>query len=167
MTQNNGNDTDRRDVEERLQILLDAAPFCAFFWDKNLKIIECNQEAVKMFNLSSKQEFIEKFVQLSPEYQPDGMSSREKGSLLVRKALEEGYSRFDWTHQRLDGEIIPAEITCVRVKHKGDWTVTEYIRDLREQKAMIAEMRKAEIAEESSKAKSDFLAKMSHEIRTP
>jgi CheY-like chemotaxis protein/nitrogen-specific signal transduction histidine kinase/HPt (histidine-containing phosphotransfer) domain-containing protein len=32
---------------------------------------------------------------------------------------------------------------------------------------MIAEMKKAEIAEESSKAKSDFLAKMSHEIRTP
>jgi signal transduction histidine kinase/DNA-binding response OmpR family regulator len=33
--------------------------------------------------------------------------------------------------------------------------------------AMMAEMRKTEIAEESNKAKSDFLARVSHEIRTP
>ena len=33
--------------------------------------------------------------------------------------------------------------------------------------AMLAEMRKTEIAEESNKAKSDFLARVSHEIRTP
>jgi signal transduction histidine kinase/DNA-binding response OmpR family regulator len=32
---------------------------------------------------------------------------------------------------------------------------------------MLAEMRKTEIAEESNKAKSDFLARVSHEIRTP
>jgi len=156
-----------REVDERTQLMIDAAPFCAFFWDKNMHLIDCNQEAVKMFDLSSKQEFLEKFNQLSPEYQPDGMLSTEKGSRLVRKALEEGYSRFEWVHQKLNGEQIPAEITCVRVKHKDEFTVTEYIRDLREQKAMFAEMRKAEIAEESSKAKSDFLAKMSHEIRTP
>ena len=34
-------------------------------------------------------------------------------------------------------------------------------------KAMLAETRKTEIAEESNKAKSDFLARVSHEIRTP
>ena len=156
-----------REAEERTQIMIDTAPLCAIFWDKNLRLIDCNQEAVKMFELSDKQEFIDKFVSLSPEYQPDGISSGEKGVMLVREALEKGYSRFEWTHQKLNGEPIPAEVTCVRVKHKDEYTVTEYIRDLREQKAMIAEMRKAEIAEESSKAKSDFLAKMSHEIRTP
>jgi len=158
---------EKREAEERARIMIDAAPFCTFFWDKNLNLLDCNQEAVKLFEMSGKQEFLEKFEQLSPMYQPDGLSSREKGIALVGKALEEGYSRFEWMHQKLNGEQIPAEITCVRVKHKGEFTITEYIRDLREQKAMMAEMRKAEIAEESSKAKSDFLAKMSHEIRTP
>ena len=156
-----------READERTQILIDSAPFCAIFWDKNLKLIDCNQEAVTMFGLSTKQEFIDNFIKFSPEYQPDGAPSGEKGSRLVKKALDEGYSRFEWTHQKLDGEMIPAEIICVRVKHRDEFTVCEYIRDLREQQAMIAEMRKAEIAEESSKAKSNFLAKMSHEIRTP
>jgi len=156
-----------READERTQIMIDAAPFCAFIWDKNMSIVDCNQEAVNLFGLANKQEFKKTFSKLSPEYQPDGVLSTVKGGRLVRKALDEGYSRFEWMHQKLDGEPIPAEVTCVRVKHKDEYTVTEYIRDLREQKAMYAEMRKAEIAEESSKAKSDFLAKMSHEIRTP
>jgi len=156
-----------READERTQIMIDAAPFSAIFWDKNLNLIDCNQEAVKMFEMKDKQDFLNNFLFLSPEYQPDGVMSKEKGVDLVGKALREGYSRFEWTHQKTNGELLPVEVICVRVKHKDEFTVTEYIRDLREQKAMIAEMRKAEIALESSKAKSDFLAKMSHEIRTP
>jgi signal transduction histidine kinase/DNA-binding response OmpR family regulator len=156
-----------READERTQIMIDAAPFSAIFWDKNLNLIDCNQEAVKMFEMKDKQDFLNNFLFLSPEYQPDGAMSKEKGIDLVGKALREGYSRFEWTHKKTNGELLPVEVICVRVKHKNEFTVTEYIRDLREQRAMIAEMRKAEIALESSKAKSDFLAKMSHEIRTP
>ena len=156
-----------READERTQIMIDAAPFSAIFWDKDLKLIDCNQEAVKMFEMANKQDFIDNFIKLSPEYQPDGIMSMEKGIDLVGKALREGYSRFEWTHQKTNGEQLPVEVICVRVKHKNEFTVTEYIRDLREQRAMIAEMHKAEVALESSKAKSDFLAKMSHEIRTP
>jgi len=156
-----------READERMRVLIDAAPFCTIFWNKDLKLIDCNQETLKLFGVLNKQEFIDNFLYFTPEYQPDGLPSGETGHKLVRKALDEGYSRFEWLHQKKDGELIPAEIICVRVKHKDEYNVAEYIRDLREQQAMFAEMRKAEIAEESSKAKSSFLAKMSHEIRTP
>jgi len=156
-----------RESEERMQLMLDTAPFSIILWDNKLKLLDCNQASVKMFDLSDKHEFINKWKLLSPEFQPDGMISHEKGIALVQKALDEGYSRFEWMHQKLDGEQLPVEVVCIRVRYRNEFTVTEYIRDLREQKAIMAEMRKAEIAEESSKAKSEFLAKMSHEIRTP
>ena len=156
-----------READERMQIMIDTAPFCAIFWDKNMNLIDCNQEAVKMFGLSNKREYMEKISMLSPEYQPDGILSNVKGAELILKALDEGYARCEWMHKKIDGELIPSDIIFVRVMYKDEFIVIEYIRDLREQQAMLAETRKAEIAEESSKAKSDFLARMSHEIRTP
>ncbi|MDR2580464.1 MAG: transporter substrate-binding domain-containing protein [Fibromonadaceae bacterium] len=42
-----------------------------------------------------------------------------------------------------------------------------YVRDKRKNKTIIDGLRRAEVAEESNKAKSRFLAMMSHEIRTP
>jgi signal transduction histidine kinase/DNA-binding response OmpR family regulator len=156
-----------READERVQLMFDALPFGASFWDEDLNIINCNNEILKLFDLSSKQEFIDRFLELSPEYQPDGSNSKEKAFEYLKEALNEDYCRYEWVHQKLNGEPIPAEVIFVRVKYRGKYSLTAYIRDLREQKAMIAEMRRAEIAIASNKAKSDFLARVSHEIRTP
>ncbi|MDR1868377.1 MAG: response regulator [Treponema sp.] len=156
-----------READERTQVMFDSAPFGASFWDEELNIIDCNKEMEKLFEVSDRREIIENFYKFSPEYQPDGSLSREKIYEKMKIVMDEGYNRFEWVHQKLNGEPIQSEVILIRVKHRGNYIVTAYIRDLREQKAMLREMRKAEIAEESSKAKSDFLAKMSHEIRTP
>jgi signal transduction histidine kinase/CheY-like chemotaxis protein/HPt (histidine-containing phosphotransfer) domain-containing protein len=137
-----------REAEARTQIMIDAAPLCAIFWDKDIKMLDCNQEVVNLFGVSSKQEFIDKFTMFSPDYQSDGILSVEKGPGLVKKSLDEGYSRFEWMHQNLNGELIPAEVICIRVKHRDEYTIVEYIRDLREQKAMIAANEKINEANE-------------------
>jgi len=156
-----------READECTQVLFDATPLSSFMVDKKLKIIECNQEIVRLFGLQEKKEFIEKMYNFFPEYQPSGESSQERLVEYFDEAFDEGHCRFEWMHQKLDGEQIPTEVSLVRVKFRGDYAVAGFIRDLRELKTMIAEMQKAKVAEESSKAKSDFLAKMSHEIRTP
>ena len=156
-----------READECTQVLFDATPLSCYMIDNTFKPLECNQEVVRLFGLPDKQMFINRASDFYPEYQPSGELSKERMAKNITEAFHEGYSRFEWMHQKLNGEQIPTEVSLVRVKYRGENAVAGYIRDLRELKAMVAEMRRAEIAEESSKAKSDFLAKMSHEIRTP
>ncbi|MCL2069216.1 MAG: response regulator, partial [Oscillospiraceae bacterium] len=155
------------ETEERLQILLDEMPITCNLINQSYEITECNKEAVIMFGVNSKEEFCAKFYELLPEAQPCGRPSREMMAEYMQKAFSEGYQRFEWEYKKADGEILPCEVTLVRVNYKGGFIIAQYSRDLREQRIMTEEMHRAEIAEESDKAKSKFLAVMSHEMRTP
>lgn len=163
------------EAEDRTKIMLDAMPLCCNFWDEHCNNIDCNEAAARLFELESKQEYLTRFNELSPEFQPCGRLSSELALEKVREAFSTGRAKFEWMHQKLDGEPVPAEITLVRVKRGKGHIVAGYTRDLREQKAMLAEMQKTQDAlrlacdraEDSARAKSRFLANMSHEIRTP
>ena len=127
-----------RETDERAQLMLDTAPLCVDFWDNNYNLIACNEEAVRLFGLNGKQEYLDRFYELSPEYQPCGKSSKEKILEAVKKTFEEGYFRFEWIQQKPDGEQIPCEMILMRVRFKGEDTVLGYTRDLRELKAALA-----------------------------
>jgi len=129
-----------READERTQLMFDTTPIGANFWSRDGNLIDCNQEVVRLFDMPSKQEYIKRFYDLSPEYQLDGRSSQEKAAELIKKAFSEGYYRCEWIHQKLNGEPIPCEITLIRVKYKDGYIVVVYTRDLREQKAMLAEI---------------------------
>ena len=162
-------------AEERARLMLDAMPLCANFWDRELNNIDCNLEAVKLFELSNKQEYLDRFFELSPECQPNGRPSHEMAAEKIKLAFQDGRCVFEWMHQKLNKEPMPSEITLVRVRYQDDDVVIGYTRDLRELKAKMAEIERTQEAlreardraEESSRAKSNFLANMSHEIRTP
>ena len=154
-------------ANERTRILLDMTPLCTRLWDTDRKMIDCNEAAVKLFGFKDKQECLERYSELYPEFQPDGSRSDIKVNECIDKAFEEGRHEFEWTYKMLDGTLMPSEVILVRVEYEDGYAVAGYTRDLRQQKAIIEEIRRAEVAEESSKAKSRFLATMSHEIRTP
>ncbi|MGL4791083.1 MAG: histidine kinase dimerization/phospho-acceptor domain-containing protein, partial [Anaerotignaceae bacterium] len=173
--QKNESEKKMREAEERIQLMLDATPLCCNLWTRDFKNMSCNEEAARLFELPSQQDYLDRFSELSPKYQPCGRLTSEMIKEYVTKAFEEGFCKFQWMHQKLDGTPIPAEVTCVRIKYKGGYIVAGYTRDLRELNTMLAKLREKEndlrsAMEEallSSKAKTNFLANMSHEIRTP
>ena len=118
--------------ENKLKMILDHMPLVSNFRDKSFNIRDCNEEAVRLFGLKDKQEYLERFNDLSPEFQPDGMSSKEKGQILISKAFETGYSRFEWMHQNLKGESIPCEIILSRVYWNNEDHLMAFCRDLRD-----------------------------------
>ena len=127
-------------ANKRMQLMFDAMPFCANFWNNKFEHLDCNQAAVKMFELRSKKEYCDKFLQLSPEYQPCGSLSGEKAIALVKKAFEDGCCRFEWMHQKLNGEPMPCEVTLVRIKFGDEHVVAGYTRDMREEHKMKNEI---------------------------
>ncbi len=164
-----------READAHTQMMLDSTPLSCTFFDENGNVIDCNEEALRVYGLASKKEYIENFFSLSPDVQPDGMPSREKAVKMLKKAAETGYEIFEWVHQTAQGQAFPTEITLVRIQWRDGFRLAGYAQDLSELKANMAKIENTQRelvqardkAEENAQFKSNFLANMSHEIRTP
>ncbi|MEG0366447.1 MAG: EAL domain-containing protein [Coprobacillus sp.] len=120
----------------RLRAILDASPLCLNLWNEKFENIMCNTAAVKLFELHNQEEYMEKFFELSPQYQPDGSLSSEKAIEYIKEAYAVGTKQFEWAHCKLNGEIIPTEITLVKIEgldEDGGDLVAGYTRDMRNQ----------------------------------
>jgi signal transduction histidine kinase/PAS domain-containing protein len=130
-----------RTANEQMKTLLDAMPFACSLWNKDNNLFECTEETVRLLELGDKQEFLDRFFDFSPEYQPDGVLSTEKSSYFLKKAFEKGGRiTTEWLHRTSGGTLIPAEVTLVRIPYDGDYAVATYVRDLREHKKMMGEI---------------------------
>ena len=138
--------TEQKQLEDAqlTTLMLDTCPICCQLWSRDLKTLDCNEAAVRLYGFKNKEEYIEKFLtECSPEYQSDGRRSDDVAIALVKKAFEEGHCTFEWMHRIPgDGTLFPAEITLVRVNYMDDYAVAGYTRDLREQKRMMLEIEK-------------------------
>ena len=108
------------------------SPFIMNVWDSTPKLVASSNLAIAMFGLSTPEEFVEEFPQLSPALQPCGTPSEELAVKYVKEAFKNGFSRFDWMHQTIRGEALPTNITLVQFTHKEEKFVAAYITDLRD-----------------------------------
>ncbi|MCL2350342.1 MAG: PAS domain S-box protein, partial [Defluviitaleaceae bacterium] len=119
-------------AKERLQVMLDSSPnLCAIFDDCG-KVLEVNKAAKDLFDLDDENEFITKHSMLSPEFQPDGRTSKQAGLENRQRVLKKGRATVPWMHQTLNGKLVPCEATLVRVQLEGENRVIAYVRDMSE-----------------------------------
>jgi len=124
-----------REVDERIRVMFDTTPLGCIFMDENWNMFDCNLEVVKIFGLENKQELLGRFFSdLSPLVQPNGFRSSEMALQYLTNARETGRITFEWLHQTVAGEPIPAEVTLVREHLRGQPIILGYIHDLRELK---------------------------------
>jgi len=134
-----------READERTKLMLDAMPLCCNLWEQGMNNIDCNEAAVRLFDLKDKQEYQDRFFELSPEYQPDGRLSADAARENITAAFQKGRMVFNWMHQKLDGTPLPSEITLVRVRRGDEYIVAGYTRDLREFQKMMKEIEHKDI----------------------
>ena len=130
-----------KNATERTRLILESAPFAISFWDKDVKIIDCNENFLQMFGAKSKAEILSQFPQnYTPEYQPCGALSAPAILNYVHEANETGSVKFEWMHSDIHGQPLPCEITVVKIAMGGSYAFAAYARDLREEKEAAAKV---------------------------
>ncbi len=119
--------------EVKYKLLFDGSVDSIFILE-NDRFIECNAATEKMF-LCRRSEILGKSpFDFSPDKQPDGSSSKEKGLEMIRLAYEGQHQVFEWTHCRLDKTQFVSEISLKKFELYGKTLLQAVVRDITENK---------------------------------
>jgi PAS domain S-box-containing protein len=101
----------------------------------------CNLSTLKLFNVKSEEEYIKLGPwSISPEFQPDGISSAEKAKKMISLAMETGYNYFEWMHTTVDGKEIPCTVLLSRIDTEGSSYLQAVVRDNSEEKRLQSKL---------------------------
>ncbi|MCL1949666.1 MAG: response regulator [Turicibacter sp.] len=155
--------------QERFKSLLGNAPSVIAICDHDFNFVEINPYGLEFFDVVEEDQALYDYNEkLLPPFQPDGTPSKEGLAVYLADAKKNGYVEFTWNYCTSKGELLPSEVVIVESNLHGEIIYIVYIRDTRQEKAMIESLESAmEMAQKANKEKSVFLANMSHEIRTP
>jgi two-component system, sensor histidine kinase and response regulator len=113
--------------------------------DRNTGFIDCNDMALRLFGFKNRLALRHKHPhELSPPTQPSGESSRSAGTRIMAQAMLTGSGRFEWTHCRADGSLVPTEVLLTRVDVGGKPIFQVIMRDISERKKMEEALRQSE-----------------------
>ncbi len=125
---------------DRMQLLLKHLPIGVDLWNKDFELFDCNEATLHLFGVKRKEEYISRFREFTPEFQPCGNRSQDLIPKHLNEVFEKGHTRFEWMHVTADGENLPVEISIVRSKNGDEDIAVVYYKDLREIRANMREV---------------------------
>ncbi|MEN6616581.1 MAG: PAS domain S-box protein, partial [Syntrophorhabdus sp.] len=138
----------REELEEketRLRLLYEKSADPIFIFDGE-KYIDCNESAIMLMGCGSKEELLGYHpLEISPEYQPDGVLSRKKGANVIKQAKREGNASFEWLHRSIDGNEFWVDISITTIPFGGSKPLMYMVwRDITERKKTEKELKDSE-----------------------
>jgi len=102
--------------------------------------IDCNPRTEAIFH-SAREEVVGRTpAAFSPVHQPDGRTSAEAARARIELAMAGVPQRFDWKHQRADGEVFDAEVSLTRVDLDDGPALLGIVRDVTERAEVFAQL---------------------------
>lgn len=154
--------------KEKFQMLFDQSADGNMVMQENI-IIDCNQTALNMLGLSSKEDIKDfTLVDFIVEKQPSGINAVELVQSQLKLLKDQGRTRFSLQAKNQKNEIFWLDVILKPILYNTKPSIYIIFRDISKLVDLTEELQKAqEKADIANQAKSEFLANMSHEIRTP
>ncbi|PIW04336.1 MAG: hypothetical protein COW40_10355 [Cytophagales bacterium CG17_big_fil_post_rev_8_21_14_2_50_40_13] len=104
---------------------------------KEDKWVEANLTMETMFGAQSGELLGMNPWDLSPEFQPDGTRSIDKGLGMLKRLSGEEIRAFYWQHKHFDGTPVDCEIQLNKVLMNGEYHILAFLRDITKERAAI------------------------------
>jgi len=120
------------DSKNRYRVLFEDSGDASWLVDEN-SVVDCNLAARQMFGYSSGAAMPLPY-EMSPANQLDGTPSGTAAQERMESAFRNGKERFEWLHQRKNGEVFPAEVCLSTLTLSGRPMLLATVRDITERK---------------------------------
>ena len=105
----------RHQAEARYRTLVEHAPEAILLFNPDGGIVECNENALRLFRYR-REELLGKTIQsISPLRQADGRLSSRAGREHLQRAIAGDTPVFEWSHRDIAGRQLPCEVRLVRM----------------------------------------------------
>jgi diguanylate cyclase (GGDEF)-like protein/PAS domain S-box-containing protein len=123
--------------ENKYRVLFEESADATWLMDEK-GFLDSNSAALQMFGYAAGTQMMHP-ADISPPNQPDGTSSRVAAEQKIADAFLHGKLRFEWLHQRNNGNVFPAEVCLTALTLSGRRTLLATVRDITDRK--VAEER--------------------------
>ncbi len=119
------------------------APTALALWRNGIELLHCNSPFLELLNIESIDDYKKNPVKFMPEFQANGLPSREAGHRYLSEALKNGRTDMEWDWLDSAGNTVQTGNIIIAKNIDGEQLTLQFIYDLNAK-------RQLQVAEESA-----------------